>query len=130
MFRLNINSQKHGLVFLDFSSQIEIDEYIAKNEESGHWGKLAYVEIIPAVDAIFDENGVEINSATPEQVIQHPATVSYDVTVSPVVQENINKEALKYLADTDWYILREIDAGIPCPTEIKTLRAQARLRIV
>lgn len=37
-------------------------------------------------------------------------------------------EALKYLADTDWYIIRELDSGVTCPQEIKDLRAAARLK--
>lgn len=47
-----------------------------------------------------------------------------------IEQQSINAEALKYLADTDWLIIREVDAGIPCPVEIKDLRAEARLKIV
>jgi len=45
-------------------------------------------------------------------------------------QELINDEALSYLAMTDWYIIREVDAGIPCPSEIRQQRALARSRIV
>ena len=47
-----------------------------------------------------------------------------------IEQQSINAEALKYLADTDWLIIREVDAGVPCPIEVKDLRAQARLKIV
>jgi hypothetical protein len=35
-----------------------------------------------------------------------------------------------YLASTDWLVIREVDAGMPCPVEIKTLRAEARAKIV
>jgi len=45
-------------------------------------------------------------------------------------QEIINEEALYFLASTDWYIIREMDSGEPCPIEIKEQRAQARARIV
>jgi hypothetical protein len=47
-----------------------------------------------------------------------------------VEQERINAESLKYLADTDWLIIREVDAGIACPLEIKITRQQMRERIV
>ena len=47
-----------------------------------------------------------------------------------VEQERINAEALAYLASTDWLVIREIDAGIPCPAEVKAERAAARARIV
>lgn len=46
------------------------------------------------------------------------------------VQEKINMEAQNYLASTDWYIIRELETGVPCPQEIKTARAAARARIV
>ena len=45
-------------------------------------------------------------------------------------QEQINAEALAYLASTDFYILREMDNGVPCPAEIKAERQAARERIV
>jgi hypothetical protein len=45
-------------------------------------------------------------------------------------QQKTNEESLKYLTDTDWYIIREYDTGIICPIEIKQLRAEARLKIV
>lgn len=47
-----------------------------------------------------------------------------------VEQERINAEALAYLASTDWMVIREIDAGVPCPVEVKAERAAARARIV
>jgi hypothetical protein len=56
--------------------------------------------------------------------------VEYIDITDQVNQEKIDAEALKYLADTDWLIIREVDAGISCPQEIKQLRAEARLRIV
>lgn len=45
-------------------------------------------------------------------------------------QEKINVEAKQYLQKTDWLIVRALDSGIPCPTEIKVARAQARASIV
>lgn len=51
-----------------------------------------------------------------------------DITAQ-VEQEQINREALQYLADTDWYVIRSID-GIAVPLEISEARAAARLRIV
>jgi hypothetical protein len=45
-------------------------------------------------------------------------------------QEAINKEALAYLLNTDWMVIREIDSGVPCPEQVKTLRAEARAKIV
>ena len=56
--------------------------------------------------------------------------VEYIDISAQVEQERINAEALKYLADTDWLIIREVDAAIPCPLEVKQLRAEARSKIV
>lgn len=47
-----------------------------------------------------------------------------------IEQQSINAEALKYLADTDWLIIREVDAGVPCPVEVKSTRQVMRDRIV
>lgn len=52
-----------------------------------------------------------------------------DIT-SQVEQEKINKEALDYLASTDYLIIREMDNGTPCPADIKAARQAARQRIV
>jgi|694.fasta_scaffold02291_13 hypothetical protein len=57
-------------------------------------------------------------------------TVEIEDITAQVAQEAINAEALAYLASTDWLIIREVDAGVPCPAEIKTLRAEARAKVV
>lgn len=56
--------------------------------------------------------------------------VEYIDISAQVEQERINAEALKYLANTDWLIIREVDASIPCPEDVKQLRSEARSRIV
>lgn len=45
-------------------------------------------------------------------------------------QQVINKESLEYLDSTDYLIIREMDNGTPCPSEVRALRQQARERIV
>ena len=66
--------------------------------------------------------------------IPHPSNAEllacYDVAIVKSSQAAINTEALKYLADTDYLVIREVDSGVPCPVEIKQLRAEARLTIV
>lgn len=57
-------------------------------------------------------------------------TVEIEDITAQVAQEAINAEALAYLASTDWLIIREVDAGVACPAEIKAERAAARARIV
>ena len=52
-----------------------------------------------------------------------------DIT-SQLAQEEQNRQALAYLAATDWYIIRELDSGVACPADIKALRAQARAQVI
>lgn len=47
-----------------------------------------------------------------------------------MLQEAINAEAEAYLASTDFYIIRQLDCGAPCPEEIKQARALARQSII
>lgn len=69
MLRLKIKSVKHGESYRDFHDQAEIDTFLL--EKGDHFGRLAYVETIPAV---INDEGVEIQ---PEQIINHEATVEY-----------------------------------------------------
>ena len=57
-------------------------------------------------------------------------TIEIEDITAQVSQQAVNAEALAYLASTDWLIIREVDAGVPCPAEIKAERAAARARIV
>jgi hypothetical protein len=57
-------------------------------------------------------------------------TVEYIDISAQIEQERVNAEALKYLSDTDWLIIREVDSAIECPLQVKQLRAEARARIV
>jgi len=56
--------------------------------------------------------------------------VEYVDISSQVEQDKINAEALAYLASTDWMIIRETETQVPCPLEVKELRAAARLKVV
>lgn len=46
-----------------------------------------------------------------------------------VIDEEAAKEALAFLAKTDWYIVRLQETGKPVPEEILDQRAMARLKI-
>lgn len=92
-------------------------------------------EIHPAVEAVLDDQGVEVSPAVPAVTqkkvkLKAEYTVEIEDITAQVAQQAINAEALAYLASTDWLIIREVDAGVPCPTEIKAERAAARARIV
>jgi hypothetical protein len=56
--------------------------------------------------------------------------VEYIDVSAQVEQDKINAEALAYLAATDWMVVREVETQVPCPLEVKQLRAEARIKIV
>lgn len=46
------------------------------------------------------------------------------------IQSQINQEALVYLASTDWYVTRFTETGVAIPDAIKTIRQEARDKII
>jgi hypothetical protein len=44
-------------------------------------------------------------------------------------QEEANREARAYLAETDWYIMRNVETGAAIPEEILKNRAAARAAV-
>jgi len=44
-------------------------------------------------------------------------------------QEEVNREARGYLAETDWYITRNMETGAEVPKEILVKRAEARATV-
>ena len=77
-----------------------------------------------------DDKAQEMQSIYLENYKGDEYTVEIVDVTEEVNQNKINQESLKYLLDTDWYIVREYDTGIPCPPEVKQLRAEARSKIV
>lgn len=94
------------------------------------------VEIFPAV---IDEDGVEISPAqfetlvteipAREEIIEGYVVEMLDISAQ-LEQEKINAESLKYLEETDFYVIRFAEEGIPYSQEIKDARAAARAAIV
>jgi hypothetical protein len=103
-------------------------------------------EAIPGSPAVMDEAGNIVQAEIPETPAVYseaiPARTHKEVKLkaeylveiedisAKVEQERINAEALAYLASTDWMVIREIDAGVPCPLQVKEERALARARII
>jgi hypothetical protein len=92
-------------------------------------------EVSPAVEAVLDDQGVEVSPAIPAVTqkkvkLKAEYTVEIEDITTQVAQYAINADALAYLASTDWLVIREVDAGTPCPADIKAERAAARARIV
>lgn len=121
--------QTHGGQFESLAvAQPWIDQCVATNS----WGKAAYTEIIPAKEAVLDENGIEIEPAIPEQIIEHPAEYTIEIVdiTAEVEQARVNAESLAYLASTDWMVIRQMDSGVAMPEEVKQARQEARNKIV
>jgi len=85
-----------------------------------------------------DDQGNIVQAAVPEvpevshmeYFLEAEYTIEIQDVTAQVNQAKQNEEALKYLAETDWYIIREMDSGVQCPTEIKQARSEARNKIV
>lgn len=91
--------------------------WIAECVASNAWG----LPERPELDEMGQPTGV---------ILPAEYTISIEDITAQVAQQAINDEALAYLSSTDWYIIREIDQGTPCPAEVKAERAAARARIV
>ena len=95
---------------------------------------------VPSVPAVY-ESGILIRDEIPA-IPEKPAVMQkqvklkaeYLVEIIDITeshnQAKTNDEALKYLAETDWMVIREVDSGVPCPAEIKQKRQEARELIV
>jgi hypothetical protein len=132
MFYVSIKKQNIETNAASFETLDLANAWIVDCEAGKMWGEPAYTEIIPEVLEIKDELGEIIQAAAPEQVIEHAAEYTIEITdiTSLVQQEKLNKESLEFLAQTDWYIVRELETGVLAPVEIKTSRAEARARVV
>lgn len=134
-----------------FETQEELDAFLSKHIGMGSFGSpkfsMQLVETAPAViesQEVLDEEGnsfdppqfqdVEIQAAVFENQLVESDPAGYEVIIEDISakleQEKINAEALAFLAATDFYIIRELDNGTPCPPEIKAERQAARDKIV
>lgn len=111
------------------------DEPMAEGYDEADVIEERIVEDYPAIDAVMDDTGAIVQEAIPakthkEVKLKAEYTIEILDISAQVDQEKQNAEALAYLASTDWLIIREIDAGVPCPVDVKAKRAEARSKIV
>lgn len=127
--------QTHGAEMLDPTA------WIAECVASNAWGKPERWVLHkgePMAEAYDDADVLEeeeirqdINGLEQKWVkLKAEYTIEIEDVTTQVAQYAINAEALAYLASTDWLVIREVDAGTPCPADIKAERAAARARIV
>lgn len=77
------------------------------------------------------ETSDQCTSWVSEHVNQFPEghTVEISDITQALLSEKEKKEALQYLNETDWYVIRHQETGVPVPPEITLARAEARLKI-
>jgi len=66
-------------------------------------------------------------------MIDYTQLVTAEMKSAKAAQEAvdaINKEALSYLASTDWMLIRQQELGVAVPQEVTDARAEARTNIV
>ena len=123
MFKVNISNASQNLSWsASFPTELEAQEWLAKQIGKPHR--------LPERDVpTYDENGLPILNENNEPVMETlPAEFTSEIVdISAQLElESQKAAAKKLLADTDWLIIRELDAGIACPQEIKNQRAAAR----
>lgn len=119
----------------DFQTIEEAQAWIALNQASNSWGKDERWIMIDSLE-MMNENidfATEVESrdddlGNPHLWYKFEADYVIEIEDAPDLEEST--EALRYLKATDWYIIREMDSGEPCPQEIKDARALARTKVV
>lgn len=66
---------------------------------------------------------------SPAHVWSGAAWIVDEVLVASQEQERINADALAYLTETDWYVIRNQETGIPVPADVLERRAAARVSV-
>lgn len=121
-----------------FSSQNEADEWINQQVALKSWGKPErWVD-----EDLCESQGEVIANAIAEQMTGGPENehkqykfaaeyvIEQEDITAKVLQEEINAASLKYLAETDWYVIRFLESGVAVPAEVSTQRTAARAAIV
>jgi hypothetical protein len=111
------------------------DEPFGENYDEADVLEERTVEDTPGTDAVMDDTGAIVQEAMPPKTHREvKLRAEYTVEVVDITEamalEKLSVEALRYLEATDWYIIREMDSGVPCPVEIKQARAEARTKAV
>lgn len=137
---IEIRIKKQGVVTHkgQFETQQQADEWIQSSIALRSWGKPE--RWVNEEDCSLQ--GEIISEAIAEQLIGGPEneTKQYkfaaeyvieqeDITAK-VLQEEINAASLKYLAETDWCVIRFLESGVAVPAEVSTQRTAARAAIV
>ena len=136
MFKVSIKNQSNeetngGL----FDTRQLADEWVELNVSNNSWGlPERWLSFNTSPEAGYTDERIFEDPVTGEDVVQYFYPCLYTVTITDVTAqanaEKESREALEYLASTDWYIIREMDTGEVCPANIKTARALARTKVL
>jgi hypothetical protein len=111
----------------------ELQEVILSPEVLDEDGNIITPAITEMQEVVIQEEIKEMQlvETEPEKKIEHPAEFEVqieDITAEIEAQKAID-QALKFLLDTDWMVIRQAETGVPAPQEILEQRAQARILI-
>ena len=93
-------------------------------------------------EELCDLQGEVIAEAIAEQIIGGPESehkqykfaaqyvIEQEDITAQLAQAETNAQSLKYLLETDWYVIRKAETNVDIPAEVLTLRAAARAAIV
>ena len=135
MFRAIITQKDKTQTWNQCESLDELNKWIEKVKATNAWGFPDRWILDSPMSPLSDE---EKAKATETRVVDEvteyffPAEYTIEITdiTAEIEQEKANAEALKYLADTDWLMIRELEIGKPMPEEIKQKRQEARNKVV
>ena len=130
MFRLSVKDKETNMKKILVKNKIIIPGKEPVLNELGEVIEMGTQNRYEAGEQI-DESGILTSQEEVDFFIsQRPQYICEVIDITDqVAQQKINAEALAYLASTDWMVVREVETQVPCPLEVKQLRAEARLRV-
>lgn len=108
MKRFKIKNNTNGLEF--------VVEAAGLSEMQPEWG-------LPERDEL-DETDKPTGNRLPAEYTIEVEDIGEELRIQAV-----RAEAQKFLLDTDWLVIREMDSGVPVPSEIKAARQAAREKL-
>ena len=142
MFKIEIKNLQNVVTNkAEFQSEQLCLNWLNQNKSTGAFGKLER-QVLEISEGILENNEDISKSVNVEESVDElgnvkkihtlPQEFSYQVT-DISAQKHAQQEsenALKYLASTDWMVVRKAETGMDYPQEIKDLRAAARLKVL
>lgn len=124
-----VKNEKFGADFEDPTA------WIAQEVANNSWGLPdRWLQDSPLNPLSDEEKAKATDTRVVEDVTEYFFPAEYTIEIEDITaqleQEKANAEALKYLAETDWLMIRELETGKPMPEEIKIKRQEARDKVV